>query len=819
MLTDFVTEPQWVAWRNEDRDGKPTKVPYVARDRRAEADDRTNWLTHDKAAALAEAIINGGDGGIGIELGKCGNVWLAGIDLDTCRDPATGDVEPWAQEVLNRLGTYSEVSPSGTGIKAFLLIDPADISALRNLMRTQHGRQFKRTNGSAHPPAIELYVSNRYFAVTWQVCDDIPNELRLMPLDELRWLIEEAGPAFAGKAKPEGDSSSSDTILARLNTAAAHNKALETALRNAATMKGGSRSEGALGLGSALKRAGWSYQDMKAALLACPATREWATEKLAEGERQFERIWQEAHERADDQRPSEPSDWPEPVDFMVSTDLGAPILTERHVPPSLWPFIVDNAERMGVATSSVALCAIVSAAAAINEEWKIQPKRNDWDWVEGARLWGAIVGPPSVLKSPIIALTTKPIEMLDIKAHEDWSAAQRVHEAAHAAWKDGGKEGPEPRPEPCDRYLVESVTIEALSEVLRDDSRGKLRAPLAKVLCRQDELSEFLGNMDKYTSGKGNSDRPAWLRAYNGGRHTIDRIGRGSFPIKSWSCCLLGGIQPDVIRRIVKQGDDDGLIQRLMLDVPGPTAPGLDRAPDRAARDRYHALFPALVALHPVRNPGNGYIEHVTLHTNAHAAREDIDAVTVALAAMPDASTRLQTSFGKWPGLFARLCLVFHLIEVAAARLRGELGPVLNVVTAETAERVRRYMRGILAPNLRRADAMMFATVQTEHAASIARLILAERMDRITMRDLMRYGPLALRSPEDRPARDSVMEGLCLFGWLRPVLREAQPPIAWTVNPEVHVLFADRAEAERVRRAAMRETISRAFGAQAKEDC
>ena len=236
-LTDFVAEPQWVAWRNEDRDGKQTKVPYVARDRRAEADDRTTWLTHDKAAALAEIIINGGGGGIGIELGKCGNVWLAGIDFDTCRDPATGHIEPWAQEVLDRLGTYSEVSPSGTGIKAFLLIDPADIDALRAIMRTQHGRQFKRANGSAHPPAIELYVSNRYFAVTWQACDDAPNELRLVPLDDLRWLIEEAGPAFAGKAKPEESSRSSDTILARLNRAAAHNKAIATALRNAATMK------------------------------------------------------------------------------------------------------------------------------------------------------------------------------------------------------------------------------------------------------------------------------------------------------------------------------------------------------------------------------------------------------------------------------------------------------------------------------------------------------------------------------------------------------------------------------------------------------
>jgi hypothetical protein len=257
-----------------------------------------------------------------------------------------------------------------------------------------------------------------------------------------------------------------------------------------------------------------------------------------------------------------------------------------------------------------------------------------------------------------------------------------------------------------------------------------------------------------------------------------------------------------------------------MLDVPDAQPPGVDRAPNRDARTVYHALFPALAALHPGRDT-EGHIQPVTLHSNAHAAREDIDAIAAALAAMPDASARLQSTFGKWPGLFARLCLTFHLIEAAASRVRnpGGLHPVLNVITAETANRVRRYMRGILAPMLRRADAMMFATEQTEHAATIARYILAERLDRITMRQLMRFGPLALRPPEERQARDSVMEGLCLFGWLRPILRDAQPPITWTVNPAVHALYAERAEAERVRRAAMKEVIDRAFGAQAKEDC
>ena len=727
MLTDFVTEPQWVAWRNEDRDGKPTKVPYVARDRRAEADDRTNWLTHDKAAALAEIIINGGDGGIGIELGKCGNVWLAGIDFDTCRDPATGDVEPWAQEVLDRLGTYSEVSPSGTGIKAFLLIDPADIGALRDIMRTQHGRQFKRTNGSAHPPAIELYVSNRYFAVTWQACDDTPNELRLVPLDDLRWLIEEAGPAFAGKAKPEGDSSSSDAILARLTRAAAHNKALDTALRNAATMRGGSRSEGALGLGAALKRAGWSYQDMKAALLACPATREWATEKLAEGERQFERIWQEAHERADDQRPSEPSDWPEPVDFFSARNSQPPQLKERHVPPSLWPFIADTAERMGAATSSVALAAIVACASAIHEDWQIEPKRHDFTWTEHARLWGAIVGPPGIMKSPIIAATTAPIVALDVAAHKEWAEQMAVHRAALANWKAGNKAEPEPKPPRKARHLVESCTVEALQEVLRDDADGKLYAPLGKVLVRQDELAEFLASMDKYSTSKG-TDRGAYLRAYNGGRFSIDRIGRGSFVTNSWSACLLGGIQPEPIQRFATKTVDDGLLQRMMLDVPGRQGDGEDRAPNQAANQMYRDIFPVLAALRPGRTADTRYPIAVSLHRDAHDAREDINALVRVMDAMPDASPRLQSTFDKWPGLFARLCLVFHLIEIAAARVRGEIGPPIGVVPAEIANRVRRYMRGILAPNLWRAETIIFDTRQTDHAAWIAGFILAHRL-------------------------------------------------------------------------------------------
>jgi primase-polymerase (primpol)-like protein len=45
---------------------------------------------------------------------------LIGVDLDHCRDRQTGTIEPWAQAIINKSSTYTEISPSGAGIRMFL---------------------------------------------------------------------------------------------------------------------------------------------------------------------------------------------------------------------------------------------------------------------------------------------------------------------------------------------------------------------------------------------------------------------------------------------------------------------------------------------------------------------------------------------------------------------------------------------------------------------------------------------------------------------------------------------------------------------------
>ncbi len=45
---------------------------------------------------------------------------FAFIDLDHCRDPLTGTIEPWAIAYILRFNSYTEASASGTGIKIFI---------------------------------------------------------------------------------------------------------------------------------------------------------------------------------------------------------------------------------------------------------------------------------------------------------------------------------------------------------------------------------------------------------------------------------------------------------------------------------------------------------------------------------------------------------------------------------------------------------------------------------------------------------------------------------------------------------------------------
>lgn len=98
---------QWVCWRHQD--GK--KPPVDLRGKNFDWTDSTRWLPYANAiAAMQEHSYDG----VGFVLTPDDPFSI--IDLDGVRDPTTGEIEPWAMEIVGQIGTYTEVSPSGKGL-------------------------------------------------------------------------------------------------------------------------------------------------------------------------------------------------------------------------------------------------------------------------------------------------------------------------------------------------------------------------------------------------------------------------------------------------------------------------------------------------------------------------------------------------------------------------------------------------------------------------------------------------------------------------------------------------------------------------------
>ncbi len=113
--------PKWVTWVAAQRqDGKVSKIPRQPRrpDQGASTNTRAHWSTFEEAV---RAFREHGHSGIGFVLTRDDHdaQALFAIDLDHCVDPATGAVSNYAQAIVDELGSYTEISPSGTGLRIF----------------------------------------------------------------------------------------------------------------------------------------------------------------------------------------------------------------------------------------------------------------------------------------------------------------------------------------------------------------------------------------------------------------------------------------------------------------------------------------------------------------------------------------------------------------------------------------------------------------------------------------------------------------------------------------------------------------------------
>ncbi|WP_459190901.1 phage NrS-1 polymerase family protein [Halosimplex sp. J119] len=144
---------QWVCWREEERDGKPSKIPVTPGARGfASSTESETWASFEAALEYTETAHADGVGFVFTDGDP-----IVGVDLDDCRDPETGDVDDAALDIIERLDSYTEVSPSGTGYHVLI---------------TGELPEGRNRRGS-----IELYDTARFFTVTGDHVERTPTRV------------------------------------------------------------------------------------------------------------------------------------------------------------------------------------------------------------------------------------------------------------------------------------------------------------------------------------------------------------------------------------------------------------------------------------------------------------------------------------------------------------------------------------------------------------------------------------------------------------------------------------------------------------------
>lgn len=110
---------RWIPWDlRRNAGGRMTKQP------RGSTRDVAALRTFDEV--LAEVGSLRADGGAGIVLTGSvphGGGYVIALDLDSCVDPSTRRISAWAQAILDAAQSYAEISPSGFGLRIFVIAD------------------------------------------------------------------------------------------------------------------------------------------------------------------------------------------------------------------------------------------------------------------------------------------------------------------------------------------------------------------------------------------------------------------------------------------------------------------------------------------------------------------------------------------------------------------------------------------------------------------------------------------------------------------------------------------------------------------------
>lgn len=499
--------------------------------------------------------------------------------------------------------------------------------------------------------------------------------------------------------------------------------------------------------------------------------------------------------------------WPEiqPVKAELIPVTPLPL---KIIPAPFKPWVKDVSDRMQCPPDYVAVGMMVMAGSIIGAGCGICPKKND-DWIVVPNLWGGVVGPPSMLKTPAIAEAMKPLAALEREAKLAYDAATKDYTADLEAFKahkesllasmrkvanGKDKEGrsmdglkydlvnlAEPAPPLWRRFKTNDATVEKLAELQSENPRG--------LLIFRDELIGLLATWDK--DGH-ESDRSFFLEGFNGlNSYTADRIGRGHIYTPSNTVSLFGGIQPAKLSAYLyaamRGHSNDGLVQRLQVLVY-PDAPAtwtlvdtpINTSARQVAQDTIKRLAEMDFRQYGAFGDEGDRVPYYRFDGEGQQVfYEWWQELESKLRSQEDEPVLLE-HLGKYRSLMPSLALIFHLLEVASTPFQAP-----RQVPARHAQFAAAWC-DYLEQHARRIYGLVMNTTQQAARRLAKKLQEGGLADGFTIRDIYRKDWSLL---DDRDLIEKACEELVALGWLRekvtkPALGQ-RGKTQYQINPKV----------------------------------
>lgn len=160
---------QWVNWKLIPQpSGPPKKMPFQINGAPAKSNDPVTWYSF-------EEVVKASPGFTGIGFVFSPNDEYCGIDFDGCLDKSSHKIAQWASNWAKKLNSYTEISPSGTGIKIWTKAKVPSPDG--DGKKIELPEEYKFTDEKK--PGVEMYDHGRFFAVTgkrWDIFEHDPKE-------------------------------------------------------------------------------------------------------------------------------------------------------------------------------------------------------------------------------------------------------------------------------------------------------------------------------------------------------------------------------------------------------------------------------------------------------------------------------------------------------------------------------------------------------------------------------------------------------------------------------------------------------------------